>query len=142
MQKRSFVHARRRNRGLFLSEPSFKTPAKGNRHLNGALACSFGQIVRRLLFGLDAAGVVTWRRMCRFWEGGQLLTILGARLKPTDPEPSWECTLTGNEVRELAARFDPPDMLANYPDDHDLTELLQTPGTKETLLRIEEWGYG
>jgi hypothetical protein len=94
------------------------------------------------LFGLDAAGAVTWRRMCRFWEGSQLLTILSARLKPADPEPSWECMLTRNEVRELAARFDPPDLRANYPDDPDLTELLQTPETRGILLRIEEWGYG
>jgi hypothetical protein len=94
------------------------------------------------LFGLDAAGAVTWRRMCRYWEGSDLLKILGARLKPADPDPSWECTLTGDEVRELGSRFDPPDLRSRYPDDPDLTELLQTPGTEGILLRIEEWGYG
>ncbi len=94
------------------------------------------------LFGLDAAGAVTWRRMCRYWEGSQLLTILSARLKPADPNPSWECMLTGDEVRELARRFDPRDLRSRYPDDPDLNELLQAPGTDRIMLRIEEWGYG
>jgi hypothetical protein len=50
--------AGRRNQGLSLSEPSFKTPAKGKRYLNGALACSFGQIVRRRQILLSVDGDV------------------------------------------------------------------------------------
>ena len=94
------------------------------------------------LFGVDAVGAVTWRRMCRYWDGRQLLTTLGDRLRSADPDPSWECTLTCDEVMELAARFELPDLQASYSDDPDLRELLQTPGTEGIFLRIEEWGYG
>lgn len=94
------------------------------------------------LFGLDAGGAVIWRRMCRSWKGGELLTTLSARLKPVDPDPSWECTLIGDEVRELTGRFDPPDLRSSFPNDPDLAELLQTPGTEAILLRVEEWGFG
>ena len=94
------------------------------------------------LFGVDTAGAITWRNTCRYWEGRDLLKFLGARLKPADPDPSWECTLTVDEVAELASRFDPPDLPSRCPDDPDLYELLQIPGTKAVLLRIEEWGYG
>ena len=94
------------------------------------------------LFGLDAAGTVTWQRMCRYWEGSQLLTTLATRLKPADPDPSWECILTDDEVRELAGRFDPLDLQSSFPCDPDLAELLQTPGTESILLRVEEWSSG
>ena len=94
------------------------------------------------LFGLNDADEIIWRRMCRLWDGGHLLTILGDRLKPAEPPPSWECVLTVEEVPALAANFDKPDMLSWYPNDADLGELLHQVGTNAVLLRIEEWGFG
>ena len=94
------------------------------------------------LFGLNADGAVIWHRMCRAWEGRDLQDILAARLKPADPDPSWECTLTSDEAKVFADRFEPADFRSRFPDDPDLTELLQTPETEGIRLRIEEWGYG
>ena len=44
--------------GVFVSEPSFKTASKGNRHVKDPLTCSFGQIVRRPLLLVVAAILV------------------------------------------------------------------------------------
>jgi hypothetical protein len=94
------------------------------------------------LFGLNAAGAVIWHRLCRYWDGHELLTTLRDRLQLADPEPSWECTLTHDEVKKFADLFDSPDMQSWFPNDPDLNELLQTQCTAAIRLRIEEWGYG
>ena len=94
------------------------------------------------LFGLDTAGTITWRYMCRWWNGDQLLDILDGRLKPAEPAPSWECILATSELLALLERFDKPELRSLYPNDADLAALLQEPGTDRVMLRIEEWGYG
>ena len=94
------------------------------------------------LFRLNADGAVIWHRMCRGWKGRDLQDILATHLKPADPDPSWECTLTSDEAREFADRFEPADFRSRFSDDPDLTELLHTSETERVRLQIEEWGYG